>query len=527
MFCGYGAAMNRAQLIGMLLVGAALVSGGTAAQSVPATGSTGDVASTGPVPEQAHALKLLEGAEARARGMQDPATRSLFLWQIGTAYASSDQKRASALLRDAFKQTLSLPPGQGSWTERGQLQGWILRTLLMVDESQAVELAGQADAAARHDLLVARIGREKDIARQMQLVQQAGKSPDFPYEAVIELMRMYPAKRPAIFAAAEASYLLEKAPSEGGQYEDLSTYVVRYWASLPRNDVLTAMDQILAKAKSDTRVYCIGAGLPLGGAKTLIFDNAYQYRLFEFLPILEQLDSGKAQDLRKREPAVKAPLSKYPKGLASFTDNSVELNGPLLDSLYITSNRASATQYVKGQKMLWQALHQVAKRNSLAPIKGLPARFGGLYLRSEGLLWIAGFSVGWWGPHPSIDATHELIDLLPGLPPLEAGRSAVKAAEIADHWEDKAAAGKALNAGAVAANALLQQERNEPGFRQKLPVFQPAAQIYFQLVAFGSRFSRAWTEKMLEEIPDSDMRGLMTIVYARALLSQHSDLHLN
>jgi hypothetical protein len=205
----------------------------------------------------------------------------------------------------------------------------------------------------------------------------------------------------------------------------------------------------------------------------------------------------------------------------------VELNGPLLDSLYITSNRASATQYVKGQKMLWQALHQVAKRNSLAPIKGLPARFGGQYLRSEGLLWIAGFSVGWWGPHPSIDATHELIDLLPGLPPLEAGRSAVKAAEIADHWEDKAAAGKALNAGAVAANALLQQERNEPGFRQKLPVFQPAAQIYFQLVAFGSRFSRAWTEKMLEEIPDSDMRGLMTIVYARALLSQHSDLHLN
>ncbi len=515
--------MSRALPICTLLIGGVLLSGRTVAQSVPTVSGDKGTSSPTTISKQEHAFRLLNDLEEQARGLKDPATQSFFLWQIGAAYAPSDQKRAVSLLRDAFAATLS-PTNEESRSERGKLQGRILETLLTLDPSQATELAGQADATARHHLLVTQIEKENevggDISRAMQFIQGASRYPDFPYDAVVHLMLAYPDKRQAVFESAQASFLLEKSPGNSWNSEDLATLIVRFWSTLPRNEVLSAMDQILEKAKDDTRVYCIGAGLPLGSARTLIFDNAYQYRLFELLPILEKLDSQKGRNLRKQEAAVSSSLSKYPRGLESFTANDVRLDGPLLDSFYVTSDRQNVTEYMKEQKLFSEALHQFSKRQSFASFKSLPDPS----MRSEALLWIAESTVGWRGPHPSIDAIHELINLLPDLPPLNAGHSAVAAAEIAEAWEDKTATENALNAGAVAAGELLRQEIKERNSKGNLPEFWPATLLYIKLVSSGSHFSGPWIEKMLGEIPNVDIRSLATIAYARALLGQQAYL---
>ena len=103
---------------------------------------------------------------------------------------------------------------------------------------------------------------------------------------------------------------------------DLSGMVVRFWRHFPPELVLDAIDQILDHSKTDDTQIALKASA--GPDRTLTikstvitFGSVYQYRLFELLPVLRELDPSKAEQL-SNDPQVQAQLNKYPSGLQSL-----------------------------------------------------------------------------------------------------------------------------------------------------------------------------------------------------------------
>ena len=72
---------------------------------------------------------------------------------------------------------------------------------------------------------------------------------------------------------------------------------MRFWRDVPPDMAEDAIDQILAQAKDIDEQ---GRELHLtfsGGAGIVSLNSQYEHRLIELLPVLEELDKAKAEEL--------------------------------------------------------------------------------------------------------------------------------------------------------------------------------------------------------------------------------------
>jgi hypothetical protein len=110
---------------------------------------------------------------------------------------------------------------------------------------------------------------------------------------------------------------LLQAEQEELPFEDIGTLVVRFWEQLPPVVILEAADRILDHAKAEA-----GAGhSPFNFASShgsASFGSAYELRLFQFLPVIQDLDPSRAQQLLRENPKTKSVLEQYPQGMRSL-----------------------------------------------------------------------------------------------------------------------------------------------------------------------------------------------------------------
>jgi hypothetical protein len=284
-------------------------------------------------PSQNVGLALLATAEAEANSLQ-PDMRAFVLWQIGQTYQKVDPAKSELLLARAFLATASVEGKaiEGDCLEeefcgtKFWLQKHILRKLIQqtrnVDQIYALLLSTEPGVSEQLGTeLFWRFVDRKEFDPAHQLLNKfAENSGRYPYGAAMGLMGALPKERSAdrlsIFSEALQAFAQEGTDSP--QVNDLSTMVSRFWQDLPGSLVLEAVERILERAKEADAVQRdvrVGISSNYG---MVYFPSRYQFRLFEILPALEELDPARAEELLSRNNPVGEALERYPKGLESL-----------------------------------------------------------------------------------------------------------------------------------------------------------------------------------------------------------------
>ncbi len=300
-------------------------------------------------PEQVRGLRLLKASEAEAAGLQ-PEMRAFVLWQVSHGYAKLRPEKSKAILLEAFKVTESVvdsPPEGCDWEVcrmKWYLQNHLLEELMKQDEvtghyddiEQILSGLDPKEKEFTTARLVMAYAEKDQFAKARALLDRLGDEADYPYWAAEELMvrDAHAEDRLALFDQAVSHFRQEHdAPPQGS---DMATIVMRFSHDLPAGTVLDAIDQILARAKDQDEDEKARAGVNAGGG-SIYFDSRYQLRLFQLLPVLEDLDKAKAESLLRDNAEVSHALDKFPRGPQSMDPRSYG-DKPLPEGEYSTAD---------------------------------------------------------------------------------------------------------------------------------------------------------------------------------------------
>jgi len=516
-------------------------------------------------PESKEWCSQLKQAAVRARGL-DPGMRSYTLLLASLGLQKCAPQKVRAALIDAFMASLALSDADAAKTP---LQSGALRKLLRLDESTVEQLMPQADPEARAEIQGAMVERavdRRDFDRALSLLNQIPSDQDYPYAAATQLILRLPAgheaEKRAIFVNAMAHD--HEHSSLGGEGDcsaancvagDLSGMVVRFWRHFPPELVLDAIDQILDHSKTDDTQIAMkvsaGSDRTLTMKGTIInFDNVYQYRLFELLPVLRELDPSKAEQL-SNDPQVRAQLNKYPNGLQSL-DPTVR-DTPLrkgeesgMHGFLMTSPGASGKvlQDWHSAEIYRRQANEILKqaeddpRQAIAATATLPVQVGHALPRSETLLSIA--QMGWKkNPSASKEALKQLADSLKEVDPAKYGRAGLRigaglrvqycwsdGVQLATNMKDTDLATSLLQEGLRQAERWkgVDSDDNDPNLALK--AWWPSVAMFSAILNSAAHISPQTALELIHKFQDPDLVTLFQIRLANDRLgADEESLH--
>lgn len=501
-------------------------------------------------PQPKVGLLLLDLVQSEAAGLQ-PDSRAFVLWQASYGYRNIDPEKADMLLRDAFRVTLSLPgsPFQAIHGE-AELNGtkyWLQKQILqeMIKQSAQTEELEQFLASAepevrqmlstnlfRHFVEKKAFGRARDLLNQM-----ADENSRFPYRAATELMDALPRERAedrvAIFSQALDSYKQhsdELYPS----FYDLATLVLRFWSDLPSSIVLDAVNQILDRAKAaDERQQGIRVGLAATRGDAY-FSSVYQFRLYELIPVLQQLNEALAKNLLDQNSEVEMALAHYPKGLASM--------GPLAES-----NTQSGRRGVRGILSIGatdparvpaeDAHYEIARRQeqirseaekeperALSDAKGLPLNslleptYSPRAATLTSVAWIAATS----NPAVSRAALGELRKAVENMPARSQAQMLEKLPDIYLRLGDEDEALNSLDDLVEIAVKLYSDDSDLDDPNQAFKGMWPSVNLWRHCVELATKLAPSLAAAIIEGIPDDEIKTFEIVSLANLLLGANS-----
>jgi hypothetical protein len=314
--------MNANRIVVWMLSGAVLALGPMRVWAAAATDKPGhpDKDSKAPVEQE---LQMLNNARSEA-AKASAALQAYICFQSATGYAQVDQKKATVELKRCFRQTLMLTDKSDAQL-KPDLQYRILDRLLQFEPVATLELARSAEPQVRTSIESRRAEKlvsDGKFDEAVALLNGFSYTAEFPYPAAASLMVALPPSkdqdRRLVFTAAVNSYRLEDPVNGTPHLEDLGTLIVRFWRHLPPRLVLQAIDEVLdhaQKAEKREKPASLTVGTGLGEAQ---FSTEYQFRLFELLPIIQELDSARADSILAENPRLAGVLKTYPMGLQSL-----------------------------------------------------------------------------------------------------------------------------------------------------------------------------------------------------------------
>ena len=479
-------------------------------------------------PESKEWCSQLKQAAVRARGL-DPGMRSYTLLLASRGLQKCAPQKVRATLIDAFMASVALSEADAAKTA---LQSSELRELLRLDESTVEQLMPQAHPEARAEIQGAMVERavdRRDFDRALSLLNQIPSDQDYPYAAATQLILRLPAgheaEKRAIFANAMAHD--REHSSLGVEGDDLSFMVVRFWRHFPPELVLDAIDQMLDHSKTDdTQIAMKASSGPIN------FDNVYQYRLFELLPVLRELDPSKAEQL-SNDRQVQAQLNKYPNGLQSLdpTVRDTPLRKgeePGMQGVGV-GRGAKVLQDLHSAEIYQRQANEILKqagddpRQAIATAATLPVQAGHTVPRSETLLRIA--QMGWKeNPSASKEALEQMADSLKKVDPAMYGRVGPRlnlglrvqycwsdGVELANKMKDTDLARSLLQEGMEQAEGWkgVDGDDNDPNLALK--AWWPSVALFSALLKSAAHISPQTALELIHKFQDPDLVTLFQI----------------
>jgi hypothetical protein len=265
--------------------------------------------------------------------------RSYLLDAVAAGLSKCEPGKVRTALVDSFAATLAMPENEDIWQRvpkngermdpttreaiynletKRRLQEVALTQLLTVDESKVESLLSQAEPEVRANLftwMISRAIHAKKFDRALQLLSGDLSKENFPYKEATQLMLELPPEhdtdKQEVFQLALASD--HEQPSRGIGDDDLAGMIVRFWQHIPPALVLAAIHQVLEEARQD------GSGVSLNAASGKVgFTSEHDYRVFELLPVLRQLDDEEADKILKDSQQAQFQLKQFPNGIQSL-----------------------------------------------------------------------------------------------------------------------------------------------------------------------------------------------------------------
>jgi hypothetical protein len=280
-------------------------------------------------PQQERGLRLLRSAQAEAAALQ-PDMRAFVLMQVAKGYQKVDTSKVDALLKEAFTASLSIediaPPSDDPERFCPTMEGcgikpWlqedILSAMRSLTDVEALLLRAEPEVQRQiTESLILRYIKKKDFERARALISALAFQGDYPYAAAMHLMlAVTPSERVSIFAQALNAYQQQgESTSYGGGFDGMPGMVMRFWQDVPAAMAVDAIDQILEKAKDVSAEHNVRLTFS-GDTGTVALSSLYQYRLFQLLPLLQELDKPKAESLMRDNPDLQGLLGRFPEGL--------------------------------------------------------------------------------------------------------------------------------------------------------------------------------------------------------------------
>jgi hypothetical protein len=209
------------------------------------------------------------------------------------------------------------------------LQRSALSHLLAIDEAKVESLLLEAEPHVRSTLLIRMISQArsaKKFDRALELLSRITSIEPkawFPYDEATQLMLDLPPERDRdkqeIFRRAMAADREQHSLAIGS--DDFASMVVRFWQHVPPAIVRDAIHQVIDATYPSE-------GISLNGTSgKAAFSNEHDYRVFEPLPILRQLDNDEADKLLQSSQQVQLQLKHFPNGIQSL-DPSIRDTAP-------------------------------------------------------------------------------------------------------------------------------------------------------------------------------------------------------
>jgi hypothetical protein len=144
----------------------------------------------------------------------------------------------------------------------------------------------------------------------------------YPFGAAADLVTKlgpeHSADRMSIFNQALNNFEHNASQSSLGD-NDIGSFIERTWKDVPPGLVLEAITKVLEEAKEGG----LQSHYSMSSARgSVVFDSDYSVRLFQLLPILEELDKDKAEELLREHTEVAEQLKTYPRGMESVNSEN-------------------------------------------------------------------------------------------------------------------------------------------------------------------------------------------------------------
>ncbi len=257
--------------------------------------------------------------------------QTYLLQEMARAYRELDRAKQVALLKEAFQSAANMPEGQ----YRIEQERAIVRTLNDVAPSALQSMQYSADPKVREVVMQLLVQQDMDHGRLTEAARRLSQwdsSLAFPYGEAEHLINKLTAQqsgeRQAVFSSAVAAY--RNGTMQVGPEDQMTSLILGVYGVLPPAMVVDAVDLVLAKVAdfqashqdSDDHV-----SVTLGGKNgQATFSSMYDYELFELLPVLDKLDSAKAEALRRDHANIAALSKKYPDGRSSLSPDGHGMN---------------------------------------------------------------------------------------------------------------------------------------------------------------------------------------------------------
>lgn len=511
--------------------------------------------------KQQHALDVLQTVVAESASLE-PDMRSFVLWKAARGFSLLDKRKSASLLTEAFRASQSVEEKQADSEScdmdevchvRRFLQESILRDIARESTSEAEKLLPEAERDVQQPIisnLIEQYARKKDFGHGQSLLARAAGLERYPYSSATDFMLALPADSPdrlSIFLQAFNAFQEHGATESPVLTDDFGEMVVRFWHGLPVAAVVQAIDTLLSTAKELDKHQRSRFSFSTQQGKSGSFASGYQLRVFQMLPILEQLDKERADDLRKENNELQPMLARYPQGLQSV-DSSIgdkpqkkDVSTGIYSSEYSTSDQPGQTGDIgadaaraHAQAETRRGMEQIAKelsdnpRQALVDAKYMPlrgAREEWPSPRCSALMKVAQATAK-KNPNIAASALDEVRKNAEGLELLQRGHFLTDAADLYLKIGQVDEATKTLQEAMKAAEKLYARDADASDPNLAFKGVWPSTGLWWKCIQAGAAFSSKVAEEFLAAIPDPEIAAYERAAFANSLLGQRESPEL-
>jgi hypothetical protein len=310
--------------------------------------------------------------------------------------------------------------------------------------------------------------------------------------------------------------------------------VMRFWRDVPAALAEDAIDQILEQAK-DASAGPHNVHLTFSGnAGTVALSSWYQYRLFQLLPVLQQLDKPKAESLLRDNPDLRAMLDRFPEGFQAIQPDYAlhpSKKGDIpISSMSVSTGDAppsasfalehQAQDEIERRQQRIVAESETDPRQALADAMSLsevPLFPDQTCPRAGALIRIA-WKLGNKNPSVTKDALAGVRESLSQSSLTAQARSLGNTAKEYLEIGDEDGAHKTVEEALQVAEKLYAKDTNNGDPNQDFKGIWPSTELWRRCVEITARFSPSAAEAIIANIKDPEIATFEKIYFANSLL---------